>query len=440
MPEPLQGLRVVELGTAIQGPAAALFLSDMGAEVIKIEPPNGEANRAHRGVNNPFPPDAHSTQFVAANRGKKSLWLDAKGERGRAALLRLLETADVFVSNFRQSALDKMGYGYEVLRERNARLIYAVVNGFGPQGALHDKAMVDGAAQARGGLLSLTGQPDGPPTLPGAAIADTAGAMQFALGIMTALVARERYGVGQKVNTSGYGTQIWLQMWELTHSSITGKALSRAGNHHPNVPGMYGMHGTADGQHLFLAFPMTTESWLALCEFLGEPELAANERWHRTAERIGMSDPDEHYDHLRARLTAAFLRKSLEDCEAFLDSQPEIIWNRVCTHDDVLSDPQARANGYFVDMEISGVGPTQVVGNLVHLSETPGSAKGPTAEVSQHTEEILLDLGYSWDEITATNEETQAAVRKALTEGDTARGRSSVGPNGPGAPGPLIRR
>ncbi len=414
MPEPLEGFRVVELGTAIQGPAAALFLSDMGAEVIKIEPPTGEANRMHRGANVPFPPEAHSTQFVAGNRGKKSLCLDAYGERGRATLYRLFETADVFVSNYRQSALDRMGYSYDTLRELNPRLIYAVVNGFGPKGALSDKAMVDGAAQARGGLMSLTGRPDGGPTIAGAAIADTSGAMQFALGIMTALVARERYGVGQKVNTSGYGAQIWLQMWELTHSSMTGKALSRNGNHLMNVPGMYGIYETKGGEFLFLGFPLTKDSWLAMCDFLGEPELAANPRWHNTALRIGMTDPDEDYDHLRERLTAAFLRKPMKECEEFLDSEPEIIWNRVVGHDEVINDPQALANDYFVDMEISGVGPTRVVGNLVHLSETPGSAKGPSSEQGQHTEEILLDLGYSWDQITALNEETQAGIRQAF--------------------------
>ena len=129
-----------------------------------------------------------------------------------------------------------------------------------------------------------------------------------------------------------------------------------------------------------------------------------------------MNDPDAEYDALRERLRRAFLRKPMKDWEAFLDSEPEIIWNRVFSHDDVLNDPQALANDYIVEMDISGIGPSKVVGNVVELSETPGSAKGPSPEVGQHTEEVLLDLGYSWDEISAINDETEASVARAIAE------------------------
>ncbi len=190
MTEALAGIRVLELATAIQGPAAGLYLSDMGAEVIKVERPTGEASRFLRGANNPLPQDAHGTQFIAANRGKKSICLDVTKERGHAALHPLAERSDVFLSNYRAPALERMGMDYATLRALNPRLIYAHANGFGPKGPLRDKPMVDGAAQARGGLPGLTGTPEGPPTLAGAALADTAGAMQLALGVMTALVAR----------------------------------------------------------------------------------------------------------------------------------------------------------------------------------------------------------------------------------------------------------
>ena len=151
MPEPLSGIRVVEMAIAVQGPAAAVYLSDMGADVIKIERPGGDASRFHRGVHNPLPVGTPGPQFVAANRGKRSVTLDVKSEKGRGAILRLLDRADVFVSNFREAALERMGFGYDVLAQRNPRLIYGVASGFGPVGPDAGKAMVDGAGQARGG-------------------------------------------------------------------------------------------------------------------------------------------------------------------------------------------------------------------------------------------------------------------------------------------------
>ncbi len=408
MAEPLSGIRVVEMGAALQGPAAGLFLGDMGAEVIKIEPPLGDASRYHRGVNNALPPEAQGSLFIAVNRGKKSLNVDANSDVGRDAVLRLVDTADVFLSNFREAALERMGFGFKALSERNPQLIYAVANGFGPRGADADRAMIDGAAAARGGLVALTGSPDGPPTPTGATVADMTGAMQLALGVMTALVARERHGTGQRVDTSAYGGQLWLQQWELTHASITGQPLKRSGAYYANIPAMYGIYETADGEWIFFGVPMTNEAWDAFCVFAGVPELAIDPRWDQPSKRLGIGPEQKDADELREVLRGAFGSKPAAEWVAFLASEPEIIYERVRSHGEVLSDPQALANDYLIDMDLIGVGRARIVGPLIHLSATPGSAKGPPPLVGEHNDEILRGLGY--------DEEGRKAIAAATAE------------------------
>jgi len=418
MTAPLDGIRVVEMATAIQGPAAGLYLSDMGADVIKVEPPAGDANRYMRGVGNQLPADALGPQFIAMNRGKRSLAVDVHTDAGGKAVHQLIRSADVFLSNFRDEALQRMGMGQATLTELQPKLIYAIVNGYGPKGPDAGKSMLDGAAQARGGLVNATGPTDGMPMPAGAAIADTAGAMQFALGIMTALVARERHGVGQRVSTSALGAQLWLQMWEIQHCAMTGADLSREGVHHSNMRGPYGVYATADGGAFLLAVHMDEDAWAAFWAFVEMPEHASDPNWDNPGKRLGFPGTDEGLPEIRAATARAFASKTTAQWEEFLAGQPEIIYERVRNYAEVLTDPQNRANDYLVDMHHPGIGRVPVVGNLVHLETTPGRTGGPAPALGEANDELLPQLGLSAEEIAAlsVHNGTILAERMALLE------------------------
>lgn len=421
MSEPLSGIRVVEMTLAIQGPAAGVFLSDMGADVIKVEPPIGDPSRYGRGVDNPTPAGTLGPQFIACNRGKRSVCLDLTTALGQRALHALLAQADVFLTNYRASALVRLGLGADTLRERYPRLVYASVNGFGPLGPDADKAMLDGAAVARGGLLGATGNVGQTPVLPAATIGDHAGALQLALGVMTALFARERHGVAQQVTTSALGAQLWLQQWELAHVSITGARLEPAGSHHPNIRGPYGVYATADGGAIMLAQTMAEEAWDAFCVFADEPALALDERWTSPGKRLGEGASAADSEAVRATLSAAFARRPTAEWVAFLSSEPEIIWERVQGWHEVLDDPQVQANGYAAEVIVPDLGPTRLVGNLVGLSVTPGAVKGGPPKLGADTAAVLAPLGFSPDEIGAIERETTAA-RETLFALAAARG------------------
>jgi crotonobetainyl-CoA:carnitine CoA-transferase CaiB-like acyl-CoA transferase len=396
---PLTGIRVVEMTTAIQGPAAGVYLSDCGAEVLKIEPPIGELNRYLRGPGFEYPVEASGAQYNSMNRGKQSVCLDLQSELGMSVLLRMLDDADVYLTNYRRSALDRLGLGYAALSQRNPRLVYAAVNGFGPLGPDADKAMLDGAAQARGGLASVSGPKDGPPMPPGAAIADSAGAMQTALGVMTALFARERTGRGQLVETSALGAQLWLQMWEVLHHTMTGHRPEREGVHHPALVCPYGIYESADGGAFLFATTMDEPSWDALWIFADMPEVAIDPRWNSPLKRIGASGDRDGVAEVREKLARAFRSKTAAEWSAFLATQPEIIWERVRSYDEVLEDPQVLANDYITSVDIPHVGPTRTVGNLVRMSDTPGSVKGGPPTVGQHTAAVMARYGFSAEQI-----------------------------------------
>lgn len=420
MPQPLAGLKVVELASAIQGPAAGLYFANMGADVVKVEPPTGDASRYHRGVNYDLPAEAFGSQFIAMNKGKRSLCVDLHTELGREVMDRLLGQSDLFVTNVRASALTRMGLDLQGLTEKHPRLVVGHVNGFGPRGADADKAMLDGAAQARGGLASLSGHPDSLPTPPGAAVADHAGAMQLALGCVTALFARAASGCGQLVQTSSLGAQLWLQMWELQHSAITGKPLAREGRYHPNIKAPYGVYATADGEAMLFVVAVTDEAWTNFWLFVDMPEALLMEEWDTPGKRIGFSGSEAGVAEIRELMQKAMGSKTAAELEAFFATEPEIIWERVRNHDEVLSDPQNLANDYVVEIDLPLIGATRTVGSLMSFSGTPTAAPGEPPALGAHTGEIMTSLGFDAADIERVHSHSEsrreATYRALLTE------------------------
>jgi CoA:oxalate CoA-transferase len=398
MSGPLSGLRVVELAVAIQGPAAGLHFANMGADVIKVEPPAGDASRYGKGVNNPYGLEVPGSQYIAMNKGKRSVTLDVHTPLGQEAMHRLLATADVFLTNYRASALTRMGLDLVLLTERYPQLVVGHANGFGPRGDDAEKAMLDGAAQARGGLVSLTGMPGEAPVVPGAAVADHAGAMQLALGITTALVARATTGRGQLVETSSLGGQLWLQMWELQHSALTGVPLSREGRHHPNIRSQYGIYETADGEHLMFVTAQTEEAWSSFWIFLERPDVLLLESWNTPAKRLGFGGSTEGLAEIRALMQDAIATRTMAELESFLYTQPEIIWERVRDHAAVLTDPQNLANGYITEMTLPVAGKVKTTGALMHFSHTEPPATRVPPELAADTEAVLAELGFTPEE------------------------------------------
>ena len=351
--------------------------------------------------------------FIAANRGKKSVCLDVHTALGRQVVARLLEKADVLLTNYREPFLRSIGLDYETLSKTHPQLIWARVNGFGPKGPDAGKPMLDGAAQARGGLLNMSGLPGGPPTGPGAAIADLAGAMQLALAVMTAIVARERHGVGQKVETSSLGAQLWLQQWEIQQCIVTGQPLQRKGSYLPNIEGAYGVYSTQDGGAFMLASIQDEEAWDALCIFAEMFELIGDEQWNSQTKRMSASGTGDA-SGLREVLIRGFASKTTSEWVDFMYSQPTIIMERVRNHADVVSDEQNITNEYIVPMDMPVIGESKVVGNLIQMSATPGSVKGPAPQLGQHTAEVMESLGYGADEVSKVQADAQAALATML--------------------------
>ncbi|MEM9891590.1 MAG: CoA transferase [Actinomycetota bacterium] len=386
----LDGVRILDLSTLVQGPQSAALLHSLGADVIKVELPEvGDVGRHVAAI-----PErgGHTAVFVACNRGKRSITVDLRTEEGKGVLKRLVADADVVISNFQPGTLEGWGLGYDDLSAVNQRIIWAAGSFVGPEGPDAQREGADMVGQAYGGAISTTGDDGGPMTPVGALMADHCGSLNMTIGITAALYARERTGRGQRVDVSLVGAQIWLQATEYTQYFMTGEMTGRSNGGHPLVNALYGIFPTADG---YLAMAGCPEHlWPGMLRAVERPDLADNPRFGSY-----FSTPEIRAE-LREVFTGIFSSRTTDEWSERLAAE-EQRFAPVRTHDQVAADPQMTANRYLVEVEHDDWGSMMMVGSPIALSDTPTRWGTEVAELGQHTEEVLLEHGFGWEEISA---------------------------------------
>ena len=374
--DPLAGVRVLDLTIALAGPYCTLILGDLGADVVKVEPPEGDQSR---GWGPPFV-EGESSYFLSVNRNKRSVVLDLKSEAGRAHAIALAERADVVVENLRPGVVARLGLGYEDVRARNPRVVYCSVSGFGQdRPAL---AGYDQIVQGTSGVMSLTGEAEGPPTKFGVPIGDMSAGMFAAHAILAALYARDQTGAGRYIDVAMQDSLMALLTYQGGRYFATGQAPRRQGNHHPTIA-PYGTFATSDG---FINVAVGSESqWRSFCTATGLADLAADPRFasnrERQANRPALHEAIER--RLRER-TSAEWQAALE--AARVPAGP------ILGLDQVFADPGVKARGTEVVTEHPKAGEWHMVGAPWRLDRERFTVRRPPPLLGEHTEEVLREL------------------------------------------------
>ena len=392
MDGPLTGVRVLEVANFVAAPGCAALLADMGAEVIKVESPTGDPIRHLSWPD--FGPDLAGHAFQVDNHGKRSVTASLDRPEGAEVVRRLAERVDILITNLTPPRAARYGLTYAVLAERNPRLIYAGLTGLGTEGAERERLGFDVTTfWARSGFLSVLANTTGEPPFPSPGTGDHVTATMMTSGILAALYERERSGRGQELRFSLLHAGMWVLGYELTMALAARKdppAWDRATRPNP----LANPYRCADGRWLILLINPPDRYWPAFCAAIGRPDLLDDPRSNSFAAR------QEYSREVVGILDAVFASAPRDDWGRRLDAHG-LIWGPVQSRLDVLDDEQARANGAFAAIAHPNLGPVEIVAPPLQFGSGEVRVRGPAPELGQHTEEVLLELGYAWEEIAA---------------------------------------
>jgi len=402
MSGPLEGIRVIDCGVFQAGTTAGVILADLGADVIKVEPRiSGEPGRGAEIFSRATSRIRSGTaQFEIWNRNKRSMTLDLTKEKGREVFYRLVKIADVVLNNWRMGVAERLKVDYETVRQYNSKIIYGHISGWGTKGRESTEPALDFAVLARSGMTYQVGKPGDPPLIFVSGYADTTAGIMLAQGILAALVLRERRQMGQKVEVSILGSMVaGLQRLPVNARAQSGEEMPRRDRADMGNP-LWNYYQCSDAKWIALSMLTADVYWSSFCEALGIRELENDPRFMN----IDVRSQAENSKELIRILDKIFATKPQREWLSILGKH-KLIYGPVQTISDLLTDPQVLENQYIMDYDHPIYGPIKTVGFPWSFSHTEPGIRMPAPQLGQHTEEILLEIGYSWDDIGNLKEE-----------------------------------
>jgi len=381
-PGPLAGMRVLELAQIMAGPTCGMMLADMGAAVVKVEKlPGGDDSRGYREPR----VNGISAPFLILNRNKRGIALNLKHAQGREILLRMVRDADVLTENYRRGTLEKLGLGYDVLARENPGLIYCAVSGYGRDGSFADKGGFDLIAQGFAGLMSVTGEPGGPPMKAGNPVADINAGILATVGILAAYAHKQKTGEGQIVDTSLLEAALQQTYWQAAIFFATGKSPEPTGSAHI-LTAPYQAFRASDGW--INIGGANQANWERIAEVLGQPEWCVDPRFVTNSARMA------NREVLAASMNAVLSTRTKSEWIIAFDAAGVPV-GPVHTIGEALTHPQTLAREMVVDLVHPMAGPTKALGCPVHFSATPTAITRPAPLLGEHTREVLREYGYA---------------------------------------------